>query len=105
MQPTINNNTDTHSFQPSLSNLELPNYNFSDAQHPLPPETMLDIIIARRIPPDILRKIESRIYTPLRDLVRPRQIKSRRRAGPPRPQNMYILYRRDLQNKINTARG
>ncbi|CAG8454375.1 9605_t:CDS:1 [Paraglomus brasilianum] len=105
MNPTIKYNTDAYSFQPSLSKLEPPNYNFSDAQYPLSPDVMLDIIISQRIPPDILKKIERRIHTPLRDLIRPGQRKSRHRTGPPRPQNMYILYRRDLQKKINEVKG
>ncbi|CAG8495042.1 10807_t:CDS:1 [Acaulospora colombiana] len=64
---------------------------------------IVDHIIATNIDPSTLVKIEKQIAVPLRQLISPRE--NRRRRCIPRPQNNFVLYRRNFHAVITRERG
>ncbi|CAG8638759.1 29610_t:CDS:2 [Gigaspora margarita] len=67
------------------------------------PSEIVDHIIATNIDPSTLVKIEKQIAVPLRQLISPRE--NRRRRCIPRPQNNFVLYRRNFHAVITKERG
>ncbi|CAG8613745.1 1555_t:CDS:1 [Dentiscutata erythropus] len=67
------------------------------------PSEIVDHIIATNIDPSTLLKIENQIAVPLRQLISPRE--NRRRRCIPRPQNNFVLYRRNFHAVITKERG
>ncbi|CAG8611574.1 6322_t:CDS:2 [Dentiscutata erythropus] len=67
------------------------------------PAEIVDHIIQTNIDPITLTKIEKQIAVPLRQLISPRE--NRRRRCIPRPQNNFVLYRRNFHAVITKERG
>ncbi|CAG8442000.1 10413_t:CDS:2 [Acaulospora morrowiae] len=76
---------------------------FSQQIDRMSPKEIVDHIIATNIDPSTLVKIEKQIAVPLRQLISPRE--NRRRRCIPRPQNNFVLYRRNFHAVITKERG
>ncbi|CAB4404542.1 unnamed protein product [Rhizophagus irregularis] len=67
------------------------------------PTEIVDHIINTNIDAITLSKIEKAIAVPLRQLISPRE--NRRRRAIPRPQNNFVLYRRNFHAVITKQQG
>ncbi|CAG8647816.1 6401_t:CDS:1 [Funneliformis caledonium] len=76
---------------------------FSQQLEKMSPAEIVDHIINTNIDPHTLLKIEKSIAVPLRQLISPRE--NRRRRCIPRPQNNFVLYRRNFHAVITKERG
>lgn len=76
---------------------------FSQQIDRMSPSEIVDHIIQTNIDPITLSKIEKQIAVPLRQLISPRE--NRRRRCIPRPQNNFVLYRRNFHAVITKERG
>ncbi|RHZ62424.1 hypothetical protein Glove_340g30 [Diversispora epigaea] len=76
---------------------------FSQQIDRMSPAEIVDHIIQTNIDPITLTKIEKQIAVPLRQLISPRE--NRRRRCIPRPQNNFVLYRRNFHAVITKERG
>ncbi|CAJ0645305.1 2122_t:CDS:2 [Entrophospora sp. SA101] len=76
---------------------------FSQHVEKMSPNEIVDHIIQTNIDPMTLKKIENQIAVPLKQLISPRE--NRRRRCIPRPQNNFVLYRRNFHAVITKERG
>lgn len=76
---------------------------FSQQIEKMSPSEIVDHIINTNIDQLTLAKIEKAIAVPLRQLISPRE--NRRRRCIPRPQNNFVLYRRNFHAVITRERG
>ncbi|CAG8585906.1 17018_t:CDS:2 [Rhizophagus irregularis] len=76
---------------------------FSQQIEKMSPTEIVDHIINTNIDAITLSKIEKAIAVPLRQLISPRE--NRRRRAIPRPQNNFVLYRRNFHAVITKQQG
>ncbi|CAG8533526.1 11_t:CDS:1 [Gigaspora rosea] len=67
-----------------------------------PDENLVNKIVAS-IDPVVLSKIKQHTYLEVKDLIAPRPKKNRNRQKIPRPQNPFVIFRRDAQAKMEAG--